>query len=67
MQSDIYTVKQIAESIPALTEGAIRWQLFNRENNGLSQSGAIVRNGRRIFIDLPMYIAWLKGDEVGYV
>lgn len=58
--SEIYTVEQTANEIPALTEAAIRWHLFNRTQNGLSGSGAIVKNGRRVFIDLPLYIEWLK-------
>lgn len=60
--SHIYTVEQAAKEIPALTEPAIRWHLFNRKLNGLSKSGAIIKNGRRIFIDLTKYIEWLKGQ-----
>jgi len=60
--STIYTVDQIAEQIPALTVPALRWQLFNRKLNGLSKSGAVIKNGRRIFLDLPKYIEWLKSQ-----
>ena len=58
--SQICTVEQTANKIPALTEPAIRWHLFNRNLNGLSKSGAIVTNGRGIYIDLPLYIEWIK-------
>ena len=51
--SNIFTVAQTAQQIPALSEPAIRWHLFNRELNGLADSGAVIRNGRRILIDLP--------------
>lgn len=63
--TDIFTVEQTANAIPALTEPSIRWHLFNREKNGLSKSGAIIKNGRRVLIDFPKYIEWIKnqGDE----
>ena len=60
--SNIYTVEQTANEIPALTQAAIRWHLFNREQNGLSKSGAIIKNGRRVLIDLQLYIEWLKSS-----
>ncbi len=60
--SDIFTVEQAAKQIPALTEPAIRWHLFNRELNGLSKSGAVIKSGRRVFLDLPVYIEWLKSQ-----
>ena len=58
--SQIYTVQQTANEIPALSESAIRWHLFNREQNGLSKSGAIIKNGRRVLLDLQKYIEWLR-------
>ncbi len=58
--TQICTVQQTASEIPALTEAAIRWHLFNREQNGLSKSGAIIKNGRRVLLDLPKYVDWLK-------
>ena len=60
--SNIYTVEQAAKEIPALTEPAIRWHLFNRELNGLSKSGAVIKSGRRVFLDFPVYIEWLKSE-----
>jgi len=60
--SDIFTVEQTAKQIPALTEPAIRWHLFNRKLNGLSKSGAVIKNGRRVFLDVPKYIEWLKSQ-----
>jgi len=58
--SDIHSVNQVAKKIPALTEPAIRWHLFNRKLNGLSDSGAIIKNGRRVLIDFPKYLEWLR-------
>ncbi|MBK1716665.1 hypothetical protein [Thiocystis violacea] len=55
----LLTVRQLATQQPALTEGGIRWDLFNRDHNGLSKSGAIFRRGRRILIDPESYLAWM--------
>jgi hypothetical protein len=62
MTLNIYTVKQTAQEIPALSEAAIRWQLFHRNSNGLIESGAIIHNGRRILIDLPLFVDWLRNQ-----
>lgn len=60
--SNLLTVEQTAQQIPALTEAAIRWHLFNRKMNGLSKSGAVIKVGRRVFIDLPNFVGWLKSQ-----
>jgi len=56
----IGTVQQLAFLIPAYQgrTGAIRWQIFNSETNGLKESGAIIRHGRKILIDVEKYFAW---------
>lgn len=61
----LLNVKQLAQQQPALTEGGIRWDLFNRETNGLAKSGAIIRRGRRILIDPARYLDWLEGQREG--
>jgi hypothetical protein len=58
--SRIYlNVRQFAETQPGLTEAALLWDLFNRATNGLAESGAIIRRGRRILIDPERYLDWL--------
>jgi len=54
------TVQQLASSITAYDgrTGSIRWQIFNSDTNGLKESGAIIRHGRRILIDVDKYFAW---------
>lgn len=61
--TQILTVEQTAREIPALTEAAIRWQLFHRESNGLTKSGAVITVGRRVLIDLPKFIDWLRSQS----
>jgi hypothetical protein len=51
------TVAQLAEELPAFDEAAIRRLIFNAEEIGLSH--AIVRIGRRVYIDLKDFEQWL--------
>ncbi|MGA7980546.1 MAG: hypothetical protein WCA32_09995 [Chromatiaceae bacterium] len=61
----LLTVRQLAEQQPGLTVGGIRWDLFNRRTNGLDQSGAVVRRGRRLLIDANAYVDWLTRGQKG--
>lgn len=56
------------------TPGAIRCNVFKADNrlnsrgetlpgNGLAAHGAIIRRGRRVFIDLDRYGNWLAGRK----
>lgn len=55
----LVSVPQLAAMQPALSVSGIRWDLFNRELNGLAQSGAVIRRGRRLLLDAELYIDWL--------
>lgn len=56
----IYTKKQFCERNRAITDGALRWDIFNAELNGLAESGALIRRGRKILVDEVLYFAWLR-------
>lgn len=44
--------------------GGLRWQIHNELENGLRDSGAIVRKGRSIWIDEDKYFEWVQsGNE----
>lgn len=45
------------------TEPSIRWLLFNSRENGLDEAGAIVRLGRRVFIDETKFYSWLRSQR----
>lgn len=61
--NDFLTVRAFAQSFPNHgTESSLRWIIFNSSLNGLDESGAIVRRGRRVFIVVPRYLAWLAGS-----
>jgi len=53
------TVKQFCESHEAFSVGGVRHQIFNEKNNGLGNSGAIVRMGRKVLIDTDKYFSWV--------
>jgi len=59
----LFTVRQFAESQPAFSEASIRWMVFNCKTNGLDNSGAILRNGRRILIDSEKFSSWLQSRQ----
>lgn len=55
---DLCTVDELAGKYPKLlTARAIRWQLRDREKNGLSL--ACVRVGKRLLISCKRYESWL--------
>lgn len=56
----LVTIKQAAERIPALTEDALRAHIKRRRKNGLQESQALIKKGRRWLIDLPRLIRWLE-------
>lgn len=57
------TVQQFCGENLAFTEGGIRWQIFNEDTNGLRESGAIVRVGRRVYINVPLYFSWITSQQ----
>lgn len=44
-----------------LSYSALRWLMFHREANGLAR--AVVRIGRRTFIDRDRFAEWLAGQR----
>jgi hypothetical protein len=51
------------------TYGSLRWQLNQSASNGLDKAGAVIRvrpswDSKRamVYIDVPRYFRWLRGD-----
>lgn len=59
------TVKQFSEEQNAFTEGALRWFIFNANDNGLAQAGAIVRLGRRVYVEPDNFLRWVETKQRG--
>lgn len=75
MQSEkiLSTVRQFSEHHPAFTAGSLRSLIFQAEprktsrgdipGNGLAESGALVRLGRRVLIDEAKFFEWLESQQ----
>lgn len=50
----------VKHSDKGIRVGGIRWQIFNEQSNGLADYGAVVRNGRSVYIDEDKYFEWLR-------
>jgi len=70
------TVKNLPSFFPAvaLTVPAVHGQIFKSKDrfdskgrmilgNGLAATGAIIRRGRKVLIDVDKYAAWLAGSS----
>lgn len=53
------TKKQFIAAYPAFTMGGINALIFNRRQNGLEESGSILRLGRKLLIDIDLFFSWL--------
>ena len=60
---DLFTIQQFCDVHRAFTPGGMRWQIFNENTNGLSDAGAIVRVGRRVYIDEEKYFSWIATHQ----
>ena len=64
MQPNLQTVRTLAQKYPdVITEGGLRWEIFNKDQNGLKESGAILKRGRKILIDADRYFKWLYSQS----
>ena len=57
MQRNLRTVPSFAAESP-FTEGQIRWFIFNAQSNGLAAEAAVVRVGRRVYVDVGRFERW---------
>lgn len=72
---NLFSVKGFSKKYPTFTEASLRWLIFNGHGdgtakphekhlgNGLEASGAIVRVGRRVYIDEVQFFAWVKNSQ----
>lgn len=54
------SVKQLLEHCPGESEGGARWAIFHEDFNGLAQSGAVARRGRKVLVNPKRWIAWTR-------
>jgi len=57
---NLETVKTLSAKHPGvIREGGLRWEIFNKETNGLAESKAIIKHGGKVLIDADLYFDWL--------
>lgn len=61
--TNLKSIKNFTKDNPSFTEGGMRSLIFNEETNGLKDSGAILRIGRKILIDEPKFYNWIKAQN----
>jgi hypothetical protein len=54
------SVNQLVQKQPAFTVGGLRAWIFNEKTNGLADSGAIVRIGKKLLINEEKFFAWIE-------
>ena len=57
------TVGQFVNQHPAFNTGGLRSLIFNEHQNGLAESGAIIRIGRKVVLDQSKFFAWVQSQQ----
>ena len=67
----MWMIKRHLESVAAvaanspLGEGQLRWWIFTATSNGLDAADAVVRVGRRVYIDIDRFNDWIEQQNQG--
>ena len=56
------TVKLFSKENPSFPEGGLRHLIFHAGSNGLEESGALIRIGRKVLIDEEKFFSWVKSS-----
>ena len=62
-RENLKTVTAFAADSP-FTEAQVRWWIFNEATNGLQAKGAVIRIGRRVYIDTAAFDRWVEAQQV---
>lgn len=62
MKRNLQTVSQFAAESP-FSEAQLRWLIFRSRTNGLASAGAVVRIGRRVYLDVRALDRWIDGQN----
>ena len=62
MPRHLKSVSQFASESP-WTEAQLRWFIFNSDTNGMTAAGALVRLGRRVFLDVEGFDRWIDAQQ----
>ncbi len=56
------TVRQFASKHPAFSQNSLRFQIFNRKENGMDKLKVIVKMGAKVLIDEAAFFQWLRAE-----
>lgn len=59
IKRNLKTVATIAATTP-FSEGQLRWWILGAATNGLQEAQAVVRVGRRVYIDIDGFNSWIE-------
>ncbi len=59
IKRNLQTIAAVAASTP-FSEGQLRWWIFSAASNGLDRADAVVRVGRRVYIDIDRFNDWIE-------
>jgi hypothetical protein len=57
------TIQQFTAKHPAFNTGGLRSLIFNETTNGLKESGAVVRIGRKVLLDESLFFDWVQSQQ----
>ncbi len=60
---NLLTVRQFAEKHRFISEAALRNHIFYADSNGLKNTGALVRLGRRVLLDEEKFFNWIDQQQ----
>lgn len=66
MKRELKTVGEFAAGSP-FTEPQIRWWVFNEAHNRMREHKVVIRIGRRVYIDVAAFDAWIDSQQVAQV
>ena len=64
IKRNLQTVASLAANTP-FSEGQLRWWIFMASSNGLEGASAVVRVGRRVYIDIDRFNDWIEQQNNG--
>ena len=60
--SNLIDLKTMSQRYPQLGEQSLRWSIARRKVNGLADSGAIFKFGRRWFFNIEKFTTWMQSQ-----
>lgn len=58
--ANITDIAGLVAEHPVITEPSVRWAISNRKTNGLAETGAVFKSGKKWLIDIALYVGWLR-------